>query len=81
LSVCSLARYTIACELIKFSTGNLPSSALTPFKMVTKNQVNFFEGGSMHLKLDIKKEITEKYKYLYKSKKDKIDESSKLFFY
>ena len=34
-----------------------------------------------HLKLDIKKEITEKYKYLYKSKKDKIDESSKLFFY
>jgi hypothetical protein len=30
LSVCSLARYKIACELIKFSTGNLPSSALTP---------------------------------------------------
>jgi hypothetical protein len=29
LSVCSLARYKIACELIKFSTGNLPSSALT----------------------------------------------------
>jgi hypothetical protein len=28
--VCSLARYKIACELIKFSTGNLPSSALTP---------------------------------------------------
>jgi hypothetical protein len=30
LSVCSLARYKIACELIKFPTGNLPSSALTP---------------------------------------------------
>jgi hypothetical protein len=29
LSVCSLARYKIACELIKFSTGNLPRSALT----------------------------------------------------
>ena len=27
LSVCSLARYKIACELIKFSIGNLPSSA------------------------------------------------------
>jgi hypothetical protein len=25
-----LARYKISCELIKFSTGNLPSSALTP---------------------------------------------------
>jgi hypothetical protein len=31
-----------------------------------------------HLKLDIKNEITEKYKYLYKSKIDKIDESSML---
>ena len=30
LSVCSLARYKNACEFIKFSTGNLPSSALTP---------------------------------------------------
>jgi hypothetical protein len=30
LSVCSLANYKIACELIKFSTGSLPSSALTP---------------------------------------------------
>jgi hypothetical protein len=34
-----------------------------------------------HLKLDIKNEITEKYKNLYKSKIDKIDESSKLFLY
>ena len=32
-----------------------------------------------HLKLDIKNEITEKYRNLYKSKIDKIDESSKLF--
>jgi hypothetical protein len=35
----------------------------------------------MHLKLDIKNEITEKYKNLYKSEIDKIDESSKLFLY
>jgi hypothetical protein len=34
-----------------------------------------------HLKFDIKKEITEKYKNLYKSKIDKMDESSKLFLY
>ena len=34
-----------------------------------------------HLKLDIKNEITEKYKKLYKSKIDKMDESSKLFLY
>ena len=34
-----------------------------------------------HLKLDLKNEITEKYKNLYKSKIDKIDESSKLFLY
>ena len=34
-----------------------------------------------HLKLDIKKEITEKYTKLYKSKIDKMDESSKLFLY
>jgi hypothetical protein len=34
-----------------------------------------------HLKLDIKNEITEKYKNLYKSKIDKIDESSKLSLY
>ena len=34
-----------------------------------------------HLKLDIKNEITEKYKNLYKSKIDKIAESSKLFLY
>jgi hypothetical protein len=33
------------------------------------------------LKLDLKNEITEKYKNLYKSKIDKIDESSKLFLY
>jgi hypothetical protein len=38
LSVCSLARYKIACELIKFSTGNLPSSAFTPiFKWLHNN--------------------------------------------
>ena len=34
-----------------------------------------------NLKFDIKKEITEKYKNLYKSKIDKMDESSKLFLY
>jgi hypothetical protein len=34
-----------------------------------------------HLKLYIKNEITEKYENLYKSKIDKIDESSKLFLY
>jgi hypothetical protein len=34
-----------------------------------------------HLKFDIKKEITEKYKNLYKSKIDKMDESSKFFLY
>jgi hypothetical protein len=34
-----------------------------------------------HLKLDIKNEISEKYKNLYKSKINKIDESSKLFLY
>ena len=34
-----------------------------------------------YLKLYIKNEITEKYKNLYKSKIDKIDESSKLFLY
>jgi hypothetical protein len=33
------------------------------------------------LQLDIKNEITEKYKNLYKSKIDKIDESSKLSLY
>ena len=53
LSVCSLARYKIACELIKFSTGNLPSllsllylrkSSLFPGDAYKKSSELFLQG-------------------------------------